>query len=183
MTTDATLAESPLGMNHSYHQCFDSWVAICCYRKTRRASVVEKCQISPVQTLGRRVGHRLWKHFTVQYTPIHGSRLNPAELEVSPWSRQCLGRLANRNVRRTAPPHRGLEPLVRNRRRNSPMLSSLCCVNDTNSSLAVTAASPSAGALRLRNASSGSLIASAVTTSAAPITKQPAATHQSLRQI
>jgi hypothetical protein len=28
----------------------------------------------------------------VHYTPKHGSWLNPAELEASLWSRQCLGR-------------------------------------------------------------------------------------------
>ena len=47
---------------------------------------------SLTQTFGQQVGHRLWKRFTVHYTPIHGSWLNPAELEASLWSRQCLGR-------------------------------------------------------------------------------------------
>src|SRR5262245_52059671 len=37
-------------------------------------------------------GHRLWRRFTVHYTPKHGSWLNPAELEASLSSRQCLGR-------------------------------------------------------------------------------------------
>lgn len=44
------------------------------------------------ETFGRHVGHRLWNRFTVHYTPKHGSWPNPAELEASLWSRQCLGR-------------------------------------------------------------------------------------------
>jgi hypothetical protein len=47
---------------------------------------------SLTQTFGQQVGHQLWKRFTVHYTPTHGSWLNPAELEASLWSRQCLGR-------------------------------------------------------------------------------------------
>jgi len=43
-------------------------------------------------TFGAEAGHRLWSRFTVHYTPKHGSWLNPAELEASLWSRQCLGR-------------------------------------------------------------------------------------------
>ena len=43
-------------------------------------------------TFGARAGHRLWRRFTLHYTPKHGSWLNPAELEASLWSRQCLGR-------------------------------------------------------------------------------------------
>jgi hypothetical protein len=44
------------------------------------------------ETFGRHVEHRLWNRFTVHYTPKHGSWPNPAELEASLWSRQCLGR-------------------------------------------------------------------------------------------
>lgn len=47
---------------------------------------------SLTETFGRQGGHRLWNRFTVHYTPKHGSWLNPAELEASLWSRQCLGR-------------------------------------------------------------------------------------------
>ena len=43
-------------------------------------------------SFGEREGRRLWARFTVHYTPKHGSWLNPAELEASLWSRQCLGR-------------------------------------------------------------------------------------------
>lgn len=34
---------------------------------------------------------RLWRRFTVHYTPKHGSWLNQAELQISLLSRQCLG--------------------------------------------------------------------------------------------
>ncbi len=48
------------------------------------------------KSLYRRVrraeGRRLWRRFIVHYTPKHGSWLNPAEIEVSLWSRECLGR-------------------------------------------------------------------------------------------
>jgi hypothetical protein len=43
-------------------------------------------------TFGAKPGHQLWRRFTVHYTPNHSSWLNPAELEASLWSRQCLGR-------------------------------------------------------------------------------------------
>ena len=47
---------------------------------------------SLIATFGAQTGHRLWRRFKVHYTPKHGSWLNPAELEASLWSRQCLGR-------------------------------------------------------------------------------------------
>jgi hypothetical protein len=34
----------------------------------------------------------LWDRFRVHYTPKHGSWLNQAEIEISLFSRQCLGR-------------------------------------------------------------------------------------------
>jgi len=43
-------------------------------------------------TFGAEAGHQLWSRLTVHYTPKHGSWLNPAELQASLWSRQCLGR-------------------------------------------------------------------------------------------
>ena len=49
-------------------------------------------ETSLTESFGRQQGHRLWNRFTVHYTPKHGSWLNPAELEASLWSRQCLGR-------------------------------------------------------------------------------------------
>ena len=47
---------------------------------------------SLLDAFGAEQGHRLWERFTVHYTPKHGNWLNPAELEASLWSRQCLGR-------------------------------------------------------------------------------------------
>lgn len=46
---------------------------------------------SVVAALGPVEGTRLWRRFTVHYTPKHASWLNPAELEVSLVSRECLG--------------------------------------------------------------------------------------------
>ena len=37
-------------------------------------------------------GRRLWSRFVIHHTPKHGSWLNPAEIEVSLWSRECMGR-------------------------------------------------------------------------------------------
>jgi len=41
---------------------------------------------------GEKAGGWLWDRFTVHYTPTHGSWLNQAEIEISLFSRQCLGR-------------------------------------------------------------------------------------------
>lgn len=41
---------------------------------------------------GRKKGQKLWKSFTVHYTPKHGSWLNQAEIEIGLFSRQCLGK-------------------------------------------------------------------------------------------
>ena len=40
---------------------------------------------------GAEVGGEIWDRFTVHYTPAHGSWLNQAEIEISLFSRQCLG--------------------------------------------------------------------------------------------
>lgn len=40
---------------------------------------------------GDLAGKRLWDRFTVHYTPKHASWLNPAEMEASLVSRECLG--------------------------------------------------------------------------------------------
>ena len=37
-------------------------------------------------------GRKLWKSFTIHYTPKHGSWLNQAEIEIGLLSRQCLGK-------------------------------------------------------------------------------------------
>jgi len=44
-----------------------------------------------VDTLGEEKGGELWGRFTVHYTPVHGSWLNQAELEIGLFSKQCLG--------------------------------------------------------------------------------------------
>ena len=41
---------------------------------------------------GRRRGRGLWRRLTVHFTPKHGSWLTQAEIELSLWSRGCLGR-------------------------------------------------------------------------------------------
>ena len=41
---------------------------------------------------GEKTGIWLWNRFTVHYTPTHGSWLNQAEIEISLFGRQCLGR-------------------------------------------------------------------------------------------
>ena len=50
------------------------------------------CRKSLVGCYGEQFGDYLWKRFTVHYTPKHGSWLNQAEIEISLFSRQCLGR-------------------------------------------------------------------------------------------
>jgi hypothetical protein len=47
---------------------------------------------SLIATFGERAGRKLWRRFTVHYTPKHGSWLNAAEIEASLVSRECLGR-------------------------------------------------------------------------------------------
>jgi len=46
---------------------------------------------SLTDAFGAEVGTQIWDRFTVHYTPIHGSWLNQAEIEISLFSRQCLG--------------------------------------------------------------------------------------------
>lgn len=41
---------------------------------------------------GKNDGNRLWNRLTVHYTPKHGSWLNQAEIEISLYARQCLGK-------------------------------------------------------------------------------------------
>jgi hypothetical protein len=44
-----------------------------------------------VETFGAELADELWSRFTVHYTPKHGSWLDQAEIEISLYSRQCLG--------------------------------------------------------------------------------------------
>jgi transposase len=46
---------------------------------------------SVTDAFGEEVGGEIWDHFTVHYTPKHGSWLNQAEIEISLFARQCLG--------------------------------------------------------------------------------------------
>lgn len=58
---------------------------ICDQLNTHRES-------SLIKAFGPRRGARLWQRFTVHYTPKHASWLDPAEIEASAFSRECLGR-------------------------------------------------------------------------------------------
>jgi hypothetical protein len=46
---------------------------------------------SLIVAFGQKEGRRLWRRFTVHYTPKHASWLNVAEIEASLVSRECLG--------------------------------------------------------------------------------------------
>ncbi len=50
------------------------------------------CRKSLVDCFGEQAGGELWNRLTVHYTPKHGSWLNQAEIELSLYSRQCLGK-------------------------------------------------------------------------------------------
>jgi transposase len=50
------------------------------------------CRKSLVDCFGEQKGGELWNRLTVHYTPKHGSWLNQAEIELSLYSRQCLGK-------------------------------------------------------------------------------------------
>lgn len=45
-----------------------------------------------IRTFGPVRGAKIWNRFEVHYTPKHGSWLNQAEIEISMFSRQCLGK-------------------------------------------------------------------------------------------
>ena len=47
---------------------------------------------SLINHLGTKRGSNLWNRFEVHYTPKHGSWLNQAEIEISMFSRGCLGK-------------------------------------------------------------------------------------------
>jgi hypothetical protein len=53
-----------------------------------------------VDRLGEEQGQALWHRFTVHYTPVHGSWLNQAELEIGLFSKQCLGKRRIGNIRK-----------------------------------------------------------------------------------
>ena len=49
-------------------------------------------QKSLAAVFGAEMGAEVWSRFTVHYTPTHGSWLNQAEIEISLFARQCLGK-------------------------------------------------------------------------------------------
>jgi hypothetical protein len=50
------------------------------------------CRKTLTDQFGEEWGGYLWNRLTVHYTPKHGSWLNQAEIEISLFARQCLGR-------------------------------------------------------------------------------------------
>jgi hypothetical protein len=50
------------------------------------------CRKSLTEMYGTALGTEMWDRFTVHFTPTHGSWLNQAEIEISLFSRQCLGK-------------------------------------------------------------------------------------------
>jgi hypothetical protein len=50
------------------------------------------CRKTLTDYFGEDLGAGLWNRLAVHYTPIHGSWLNQAEIEISLFARQCLGR-------------------------------------------------------------------------------------------
>jgi hypothetical protein len=49
------------------------------------------CRKSLTDLYGAELGDEIWDRFTIHYTPKHGSWLDQAEIELSLFSRQCLG--------------------------------------------------------------------------------------------
>ncbi|MGH3628348.1 MAG: IS630 family transposase [Sciscionella sp.] len=47
---------------------------------------------SLTKVFGTEMAEEVWSHFTIHYTPSHGSWLNQAEIEIGIFSRQCLGK-------------------------------------------------------------------------------------------
>ena len=50
------------------------------------------CRKSLTDHFGEERGDAVWNRLAVHYTPKHGSWLNQAEIEISLFSRQCLGK-------------------------------------------------------------------------------------------
>jgi hypothetical protein len=68
---------------------------------------------SLTDAFGDAEGRQLWRRFVVHHTPKHGSWLNPAEIEVSLWSRECIGPRSDRDALRAQVPHAPLEQVRR----------------------------------------------------------------------
>ena len=50
------------------------------------------CRKTLTDHFGKERGRYLWNRLTVHYTPKHGSWLNQAEIQISLFARQCLGK-------------------------------------------------------------------------------------------
>lgn len=68
-----------------------------------------------VERYGERIGGLLWDRFTVHFTPKHDSWLNQAEIEISLFSRQCLGQC---RIPSLVDPRREAQAWNRNMNRN-----------------------------------------------------------------
>jgi len=60
------------------------------------------CRKSLTDFYGEQMGGYIWSRLTVHYTPTHGSWLNQAEIEISLYGRQCLGRRRLSSIERLA---------------------------------------------------------------------------------
>jgi hypothetical protein len=56
------------------------------------------CEKSLIDCYGKSTGRRIWRRFRVCYTPKHASWLNQAEIGLSIYSRQCLGKRRISNI-------------------------------------------------------------------------------------
>jgi hypothetical protein len=59
---------------------------------------------------GGQIGGDIWDRLTVHYTPKHGSWLNQAEIKLSLFARQCLGKRRIPDLKDVAARNQGLEP-------------------------------------------------------------------------
>ena len=76
-------ADCLLEMAASYPEADTVYLVMDNLSSHRRKAIVER--------FGEKIGGWLWDRFTVHYTPKHGSWLDQAEIEISLFSRQCLG--------------------------------------------------------------------------------------------
>jgi hypothetical protein len=63
-----------------------------------------------VDTFGEEKGNELWGRFTIHYTPVHGSWLNQAELEIGLFSKAMPRQPPDRRSRDSTSRSSGLEP-------------------------------------------------------------------------
>ena len=57
-----------------------------------RPRFTRRLRKSLVDAFGKEMGDEIWERFAIHYTPKHGSWLNQAEIEISLFARQCLGK-------------------------------------------------------------------------------------------